>query len=432
VLVYDVSRWGRFPDSDEAAHYEFLCKQAGIAVHYCAEQFENDNSTTSNLLKALKRVMAGEYSRELSVKIGTAQRRLMAMGLWQGGPAPFGMRRQLVTETGERKQILKYGEWKNITTDRVVLTPGPPEEIETVRLAFDLYTKRRKRRREIVSILNQRKKFLGGTPWTMPKLRYVLTNPIYRGAYVYGKHVHKRHMYKLLPREQWLMIEHAFPAIISERQWTKANEMIREETKDLVNSEMLEGLRRLLKRKGRLSQDLINAARDIPSCEAYKNHFGGINETYNAIGYPTPKKFSFVSPIRMQRKMRDALYDHISERIRALGGTAERQSDPGVMLINGNVTIKIKFATGHVRPSGHRFWALRLGKCPTTDILIIGRIDPPDPSVVDYYVVPACSQIRGSINVHKRSCPPFLEPYHFPTLEPLIEAFGRCRIPESA
>jgi hypothetical protein len=31
VLVYDVSRWGRFPDSDEAAHYEFLCKQAGIA-----------------------------------------------------------------------------------------------------------------------------------------------------------------------------------------------------------------------------------------------------------------------------------------------------------------------------------------------------------------------------------------------------------------
>ena len=68
VLVYDVSRWGRFLDSDEAAHYEYLCKQAGITVHYCAEQFENDNSTTSNLLKALKRTMAGEYSRELSLK----------------------------------------------------------------------------------------------------------------------------------------------------------------------------------------------------------------------------------------------------------------------------------------------------------------------------------------------------------------------------
>src|SRR5436305_7332464 len=32
VLVYDVSRWGRFQDSDEAAHYEFLCKRAGVRV----------------------------------------------------------------------------------------------------------------------------------------------------------------------------------------------------------------------------------------------------------------------------------------------------------------------------------------------------------------------------------------------------------------
>ena len=432
VLVYDVSRWGRFPDSDEAAHYEFLCKQAGIAVHYCAEQFDNDNSTTSNLLKALKRVMAGEYSRELSVKICTAQRRLMAMGFWQGGQAPFGMLRQLVSESGERKQILKFGEWKSVTTDRVVLTPGPPEAVQTVRLAFDLYTKRRKSRREIANILNQRKRFWGRTPWTIAKLRYLLTNPVYRGAYVYGKHMYKRHMYKHVPREQWYTIEQAFTAIISERQWTKANEMIREDTKDLVDSEMLEGLRRLLKRKGRLSQDLINAARDVPSCEAYKNHFGGINEAYKAIGYPSPKKFSFVSPIRMQRKMRDVLYDRICERVRALGGTAERQPGPGVILINGGITVKVKFATGHVRPTGQKFWTLRLGKRPTNDILIIGRIEPPDPSVLDYYVVPAYSQIRGSVNVHRRSCAPFLEPYHFAALEPLIEAFGRCRIPESA
>ena len=35
ILVYDVSRWGRFQDSDEAAAYEFLCRQAGAQVHYC-------------------------------------------------------------------------------------------------------------------------------------------------------------------------------------------------------------------------------------------------------------------------------------------------------------------------------------------------------------------------------------------------------------
>ena len=45
ILVYDVSRWGRFQDADESAHYEFVCRRAGVAVHYCAEQFENDGSS---------------------------------------------------------------------------------------------------------------------------------------------------------------------------------------------------------------------------------------------------------------------------------------------------------------------------------------------------------------------------------------------------
>ena len=69
LLVYDVSRWGRFQDVDESAYYEYVLKRAGIRVHYCAEQFENDGSMSSSVLKTLKRSMAAEYSRELSVKV---------------------------------------------------------------------------------------------------------------------------------------------------------------------------------------------------------------------------------------------------------------------------------------------------------------------------------------------------------------------------
>jgi DNA invertase Pin-like site-specific DNA recombinase len=44
ILVYDVSRWGRFQDADEGAYYEHLCSRAGIRVHYCGEQFDNDGT----------------------------------------------------------------------------------------------------------------------------------------------------------------------------------------------------------------------------------------------------------------------------------------------------------------------------------------------------------------------------------------------------
>ena len=61
ILVYDVSRWGRFQDVDESAHYEFVCKRSGIKVAYCAEQFDNDGSLLSSIVKNIKRVMAAEY-----------------------------------------------------------------------------------------------------------------------------------------------------------------------------------------------------------------------------------------------------------------------------------------------------------------------------------------------------------------------------------
>lgn len=51
ILVYDISRWGRFQDADESAYYEYMCRRAGIAVHYCAEQFENDGSPISTIVK---------------------------------------------------------------------------------------------------------------------------------------------------------------------------------------------------------------------------------------------------------------------------------------------------------------------------------------------------------------------------------------------
>jgi len=80
IIVYDVSRWGRFQDPDEAAHYEFVCKSVGVPVHYSSELFVNDGSVANVLLKQLKRTMAGEYSRELGVKVYAGQKRLVQMG----------------------------------------------------------------------------------------------------------------------------------------------------------------------------------------------------------------------------------------------------------------------------------------------------------------------------------------------------------------
>ena len=54
ILLYDVSRWGRFQDADESAHYEFICRRSGVSVHYCAEQFESEAIHVSMIVKFLR------------------------------------------------------------------------------------------------------------------------------------------------------------------------------------------------------------------------------------------------------------------------------------------------------------------------------------------------------------------------------------------
>ena len=109
ILVYDVSRWGRFQDADESAYYEYRCRRAGVQVIYCAEQFESDGSPVSTIVKGVKRAMAGEYSRELSAKVFAGQCRLIELGYRQGGPAGFGLRRVLIDQHGNLKAELSRG-----------------------------------------------------------------------------------------------------------------------------------------------------------------------------------------------------------------------------------------------------------------------------------------------------------------------------------
>jgi DNA invertase Pin-like site-specific DNA recombinase len=175
ILVYDVSRWGRFQDADESAYYEYVCKRAGIGVAYVAEQFENDGSPVSTIVKGVKRAMAGEYSRELSTKVFAGQCRLVELGFRQGGPAGFGLRRVLIDQSGVVRGELFQGEQKSLQTDRVILMPGPEEEVATVNQMYrwlideDASIKEIAQRLNQAPILRDRER-----PWTYRTVREVL------------------------------------------------------------------------------------------------------------------------------------------------------------------------------------------------------------------------------------------------------------------
>src|SRR5207253_367171 len=103
--------------------YEFVCKSAGVPVHYCAEQFRNDNSVFDSILKSLKRAMAAEYSRELGEKVYAGQKRLILSGYKMGGKPTYGLRRLLLMADGTPKQLLSRGQRKYLDEQHVTLVP---------------------------------------------------------------------------------------------------------------------------------------------------------------------------------------------------------------------------------------------------------------------------------------------------------------------
>src|SRR5208282_1094142 len=282
ILVYDVSRWGRFQDADESAYYEYICRRAGVAVHYCAEQFENDGSPMSSVMKTMKRTMAGEYSRELSTKVFQGACRLIQMGYKQGGTAGFGLRRVLIDQNRQQKTVLKMGEHKSLQTDRVILIPGPDEEVKTVLWIYQTFISEGKSESEIAKLLNERGVVTDfGRAWNRATVHQVLTNEKYIGNNVYHRTSFKLKLKHVVnPQEKWIRGDGKFEAIVEPSLFHTAQGIILARSRKLSDDEMLEKLRGVLNKHGRICGMLIDEAEDLPSSIAFRSRFGSLVSAY--------------------------------------------------------------------------------------------------------------------------------------------------------
>jgi DNA invertase Pin-like site-specific DNA recombinase len=294
ILVYDVSRWGRFQDTDEAAHYEFLCKSAGVPVHYCAETFANDGTPSSLIMKTLKRTMAAEFSRELSVKVLDGQKRLARLGFKQGGVPGYGLRRMLVGGNGTPKQLLASGERKSIATDRVTLVHGPAFEVACVRDMYRMLISDRLSVPEIARELNQRGvkqagKRPGDATWHYQTVYQVLTNPKYAGIHVFGRSTQKLATPLIrLPKSEWVTAPGAFEPIVDREIFDRAQQVLLSRTSNKSNQELLCDLRSLVAAEGHLTARLIDGSWDMASASTYRHRFGSLHEVYKLIGSSGP------------------------------------------------------------------------------------------------------------------------------------------------
>lgn len=361
VLVYDVSRWGRFQDMDEAAHYEYICKSAGAPIHYCAEMFTNDNSTSDRILKALKRTMAGEYSRELGVKVRAGLFRLATMGYRVGGPPGYGFRRQLLDSHGRPKQLLAKGEHKSVATERVVLVPGPPEEVATIKRIFREFVNEGRNVSYIARGLNRDAiPFLNGATWAPHHVTYALKNPLYFGTQVWGRNTARLYTRsKRVPPEQWATCSGAFAAIISKQIFDCAQERFANFTCRLSNEQLLERLQQVLKAHGKINSQIVEMSPLCPDVGTYYHRFGGLSNAYKQLGVIRPELISSLNSRQRIRVARKALVESLVKEFPGrLLEVRRLRARSMLMECDSGMLIELAFARAGETARYGRFWLL--------------------------------------------------------------------------
>lgn len=393
ILVYDVSRWGRFQNADEGAYYEYLCNNAGITVHYCAEQFENDGSLTSTIIKNLKRAMAGEYSRELSVKVFAGQSRLTTLGFRQGGRAGFGLRRQLLDEHGRPKMVLAFGQRKSLLTDRVVLVPGPAKDVALIRKIYRQFVVEGKIEIRIAADLNAAGKVNDyGRPWNRGTVREILTNEKYLGHNLYNRtSTRLRQQTVQNPSHMWVRADNAFQGIVDPKLFESAKRIISIRNYRMSDQEMLDRLVNLLARKKRLTIPIINQDKGTPCATAYGKRFGGMQRAYGRINYVSWTDYSYVRENRDFRPIFLGVIDKLVTDARRLGGLIDcAVSQPGYssfLSVNGEFTASISFSRHYRTLRGSPFWMLPRRRQQVPDITILGRFMEDNRTIADYLIL---------------------------------------------
>jgi DNA invertase Pin-like site-specific DNA recombinase len=398
VLVYDVSRWGRFQDPDEAAHYEFLCKAAGVQVHYCAEQFSNNGHPASLILKTLKRVMAAEYSRELSDKVFAGMTQGIRKGFRSGGHPGYGFRRMLLAADGNPRQLLLTGERKSIATDRVVLVPGPADEVFCVREIYRLFIAENKTFAGIAAALNRKGiPFLNDTQWTDHAVKKILTHPKYKGTAIYNRTTERLcSKSRKVPESEWVVVPNAFKPLVEAQIFEAAQDALRRRFCHRSNEQILEQLKSILKAHGRLSTAILGIYGFSPG--GLHHRFGSMMKAYDLIGYQTAYKKPAEHRMHV-RKIRSEVMQQLvalfPDHVSVFSSVFWRRKNC-LRLKNGlNVAVRVCRSIKLVTKG--RMWVLQAARKESCQVTLVAAMNPENTGVEIFYLT---TRLKNRCKIH--------------------------------
>jgi DNA invertase Pin-like site-specific DNA recombinase len=426
ILIHDVSRWGRWQDLDEAAYHEFRCRRAGKRIVYCSQEFLNDHGPITAVIKAVERSYAAKFSRDLSIRVGAAQERVTALGYLHGGGAGYGLRRMVVAPDGTKKGILERGVKKFERTDRILLVPGPAEEIAVVNRIYDMAVNKHMFIEHIARQLNRDNvPYFACRLWKHQSVRYILTNERYIGHLVFNRTLSRLRLGELNvgriqnDRRKWLRVPLGFEPLVPLDLFAAANRpKTKRNAKYRSDAAMLDPLRELWEKNGYLSPQLIKLTKGVPSLNQLRRRFGCMQNVFDRLGYRGRRNERSAWQHLLSHRLSMEAVRQIISHSAALGIEARWKQRKRRLTFGSDKWASVGVGI-HV-PTRHETsprWVVHSGHVPKPDFFLVQRLDATNTNVECYYLLPR--KALGAVHTafDKRG---LLEPYRCGSLDAAV------------
>ncbi len=154
----------------------------------------------------------------------------------------------------------------------------------------------------------------------------------------------------------------------------------------LTHDEVLDSLRALLQREGKLSSTIVDRGKGPASRGRIDLRFNGLLPAYELVGHKPAHDYSFLRTDKSLELRRKEYVAALIAELEGVGAVVKRGADTDLLTINDEFTVA--FMLLRCRHTKHRGYRWRLRSTALADITVAARMVPDNDRVLDYYVLP--------------------------------------------
>jgi hypothetical protein len=227
----------------------------------------------------------------------------------------------------------------------------------------------------------------------------MVTNPKYVGVNVTNRQSAKLRGRRVNnPPDMWIRRDDAFQGIVDPDLYRKTEAEALARSCFLTDEQLLELLRRLLRKHGKLSERLLKASPDMPCGQVYAMRFGGLAEAYRRVGYQPYRNLSWVKRDQPLALIRREFITRVVGTLRSLGASVQQDVRGQFLTINENLIVRISITRCRALRQINS-WRFQLRSPAQPDVTVFARLAPGNETILDYFCVPRSKKNLAQITV---------------------------------